>query len=818
MAQFFNFKGEYYGLTDNDIEKNTETYGYNVYSRNEKKQEYFSPIQVILSPAFILMFVAGILSLFGPYLFTGILILLLDGAYAFAEIYFGLKSDEKLADIRASTLMKFRVIRNGKLEFIEKEYIVPEDLLVVGAGERVPADAYIQESRDMTADESIFTGSNKPIAKYPGATSKTELSQSFVYSGTTILSGIAICKVSAAGVDTKLYQKLGDKVDTHHYYTGMERTVRAMVPISSAVAAVLSLLSIILWTVAGNGVVEAALRGITLGLCFVPTGISSIIRYYYMSGAAGMISRSAVVKSLSDIEKLNSVDVLCIEKEGAISKSRLEVRSVYARSEELFYKVSMLACEQNTTDEAERALMIKASFYDENIKDIYKDNKFVEKIPENNGVMSGALWEVGDSRLYCIKGTPEQILPLCRFKGDQLFRVQKKQEEYYAAGYRVMAIACADAAERDCDATAGFAYTFVGFAAFSAPLRDSVSNAVKTCRRAGVKVVMLTEDNPHVAEATARMIGLEGKTITGRQISDSVKYGSELNFDADIYARVTPEQKLYILDRLKKQGEVVAMTGTRTTDAEALELADIGITISQHTAGSALEAADIIMNDDNLSSISDMIISARQIHRNIKRGVSALITGYVSLLLLTVLNLFGNAQLMLNPVLLALFTMFIFPLAALSYVGNRRDLVGELPPSSYVASRKINLWFLGTAIVTGIFCGGVAIASYMFMYDGSNPDFARGCSFISLGICYALFGLFRLSADEPIKAMVSAEKKVLLGFVAIALLPVLLVYIPLLNTSMGLCAVDGLALFISIVTGAIPALAYIFIKTFIKFK
>ncbi len=819
MAQFFNFKGDYFGLTESDIDRNTELYGYNVYTKNEKKPETFSPVKVILSPSFILMFVAGVLSFFASNVAAGLIILLIDAVYAFTEIYFGIESDKKLHDIKTSTAMKFRVIRGGKLELIEKEFIVPEDILVVQAGERVPADAYIQEARDVTADESIFTGSNKPIAKYPGAESKNELSQSFVYSGTTILTGMAICKVSAAGVDTKYYHKIGEKADDHHYYTRMERTVRSIVPFASAVAAVLALISLIFWLVSGNSVIDSALRGITLGLCFIPVGISSIIRFYYIKGATDMIGRSAIVKSLSDIERLNSVSVLCIEKQGAISKSHLEVKSVYTKSEELLYKIAVLACDKNTTDEAERALLVKAGFFDENIKDIYDENTFLERIPESNGVVSGALWQVGESRLYCIKGTPEQILPLCKFKGDQLFSIQKKQREYYAAGYSVMAIACADAVERDCDATAGFAYTFVGFVAFSAPLRDSVAGAVKNCTMSGVKVVMLSEDSPHVAEATAKMVGLSGKTITGKQISQSVKYGSELKFDADIYAKVTPEQKLYILDQLKKQGEVVAMTGTRTTDAEALELADVGITIAQHTAGSAYEASDIIMNDDNLHSISNMITSARQIHRNIKRAMCTIIAGYAGLLVLTILNLFGNeTQLMLNPSLLALLTMIFIPVAALSYYKNKNDMTGEMPPSDYVAKRKINYSYLLNSLVIGILCGAVSVASYMFMYNGGNTDFARSCSLITFSISFGLFGLMGMSLEKPLKAILSTRGKTLYIFLTLIFAPILMTYIPFINSAFGLTAIDALALFISILTGIIPIVGYIIVKSLIKFK
>ena len=144
-----------------------------------------------------------------------------------------------------------------------------------------------------------------------------------------------------------------------------------------------------------------------------------------------------------------------------------------------------------------------------------------------------------------------------------------------------------DAEERDCDETAGFAYTFVGFIAFSSPIRDSVPNAVKTCQRAGVRVVMFTEDNAESAAATGKMIGLSGKVVTGKSISESVKYGTELPLGADIYARVTPEQKLYVIEQMKKSGQTVAMTGTRPEDAEAMERSDIGITISENKIGRA---------------------------------------------------------------------------------------------------------------------------------------------------------------------------------------------------------------------------------------
>ena len=382
-----------------------------------------------------------------------------------------------------------------------------------------------------------------------------------------------------------------------------------------------------------------------------------------------------------------------------------------------------------------------------------------------------------------------------------------------------MAVACADASQGDMDATAGFCYTFVGFAAFVAPLRESVAAAVKTCRRAGVKVVMLTEDNPGTAESTGKMIGLSGKkAVTGKQISESVKYGTELDLDADIFAKLTPEQKLYIISKLKAKGEVVAMTGTRPTDADALDLADVGITISQHTCGSTYEAADIIMNDDNFSSVADTIAAARQIHRNIKRAASVIISGFVGLIIMNILNLFGGSELMLNPAVLALISMVILPFAAVGYINCSSDMASIMPPSDFVTSSKINLRFVGSSALFGALSGAVAIASYLFMYNGTNSGYARSCALISFAFCTAAFCLLRTSDSNPFKAFASSGKAAYICMAVTILLPILLVYIPFVNSAFGLMMIDPLALFICVITGLLPAIAYYFIRYFIKFK
>lgn len=817
MAQFFNFKEDYFGQTETEVNKKLSLYGLNTYSKEPNKAG-FSWREIVLSPSVLLMFAAGILCFFNNSIAGGIITVLIDALYICAEAYARKSADERLSEVRDTTVMKFRVIRNGKLELVEKEKIVPEDTIIIQEGERVPADAFILESQDLTIDESIFTGDLTPAAKYVGGISGSDLKPTFVYSGTVVVSGIAICRVSATGVDTRLYQVKGEQPDRHPYYTSLERIVRTFVPVAGIIGIALMLVSMIIRLVAKQDVVPSILNGITVAMCFIPAGLGAVIRMFYTKGAMDLLKGGAVVKSFSDIEKLNSLSVLCIEKEGAISKNRLEVRGIYARSEELLYKVAALACEPNHNDAAVNALMVKATFFDENIKKVYKENTFIDKLPESTETLSGAIWDLGGEKLCCIKGVPEQVLPMCKMSSEKLIAAKSKYEEYYAKGCSVMAVACIDAESGDL--SAGLSYTFVGFAAFSAPLRDSVSTAVKTCRRAGVRVVMLTEENPSVAESTGKMIGISGKAVvTGSQISAALSGGAEPDLSADIYARISPEQKLYIIEKLKDSGEVVAMTGTRSADASVLEKADVGITIYQNASGSAYETADIIMNDDNFSTIADMIANARQVHRNIKRAVSTIIAGYVGLILLVTINLFIGMDIMPTPPLLALITMGIFPLAGLSFIGSRADMKSIMPPSEFVAYRKLNFRFIGGAALFGALSGAVAAASYWLMYNNSSYGFARSCSLISFCSCTAAFVFLRHLGGEPIKSFKTWKKTTILMIAVIVVLPIILIYIPFVNSAFGLAMINDIfAPLISIISGVFPAVAYYFIKYFFNFK
>lgn len=817
MAQFFNFKQDYYGLTEEEIDNKLSMYGLNTYYRDDKLKKNFSFWEILLSPAVILMLVAGILCFWGLGIGAGIVTVLIDGVYIAAEVYARRYADSRLTEIRNSTQIKFRVVRSGKLELINREDIVPEDTIVLQEGERVPVDAIVLESSGLVVDEYALTENHNPISKYSDDTDG--IGSNNIYSGSVIISGSAMCKVTATGVDTRLYQHIGDAPDKHPYYTSVERIVRSLIPVAGCVAVALTFASMIIKLTGNNSVITSALGGITMGLCFIPVGLGSIIRLNYTIGAMRLMKGGAIAKSFSDIEKLNTLSVLCVEKEGAISKNHLEVRGIYARSEELLYRIAALSGEPDCQEPTIKALMVKAAFFNENIKNIYDENIYIKSLPESSDSLSGAIWSVGGDNLCCIKGTPEQVLPMCRLSGDALLAAKKRCEDYYAKGCTVMAVACINANLEETDLTAGFSYMFIGFAAFSAPLRESVSTAIKTCRRVGVRVVMLTEENPSVAESTGKMIGIQGKNVvTGTQIEAAENGGSEIPLDADIYARLNAQQKRLVIQKIRESGEVVAMLGTRCEDSEVLEAADVGITISQTAASCTYESADIVMNDENFASVADMIASARQVHRNIKSGVSVIISCVTALLALMIVNSFCKIEHMLIAPVIALINMIIMPLNALSFLENDTDKTNLMPPSEFVAKRTLNYRFIGTSLLFGAMIGLISALTYSFMNNGTNNAFARSCSLVSFGWAAASILFIRQLGEQPFKSYTNASLFQKIAVAVTAILPIALVYIPFLNASFGLAAVDFLALLISIVSGVIPSVIYYLVHHFLKTK
>lgn len=232
--------------------------------------------------------------------------------------------------------------------------------------------------------------------------------------------------------------------------------------------------------------------------------------------------------------------------------------------------------------------------------------------------------------------------------------------------------------------------------------------------------------------------------------------------------------------------------------------------------GSTCEAADIVMNDDNFLAIAQTISCARQIHRNIKRAVSLILSGYIGMIVLVIFNLFLSESVILNPPIIALVTMLILPLLAVGYAEGKADMEYGMPPSEFVAERKLNFRFIGKSVLVGVLSGLVAAASYGL--NSVNTSNGISCALLTYFCCTAAFAVLGQSDDSPFRTLKIAGNLAKIGIAAAVLAPILLCYIPFVNTSFGLFPINFLALIVSLLTGIFPAIVYYFIKRFIKIR
>ena len=300
---FSDFTKKYSGLSQKDAEDNLDLYGYNTDTKLEEDGKGFRPMRVFTRPAFVLYLICFGLMVMNFQFLSAFILLFLTGAYVFVELYKGMKCDDAVHRLRLSSASKFRVIRDGKVVFVYKQDIVPDDVLILQEGEVVPADAHLLEIENVYVDESLFTQSAEPIKKIIGTDTKNELKRSCIYKGTIILSGRLVARVTATGVDTKRFKTFGADPETNIYYTGFETTVMKFMPMLYSASILCLAVGIVLSIRNHVGVSDSLFQtecscssAISFSLCFLPTAITSVVRLYYTVGALKLLQGGAVIK------------------------------------------------------------------------------------------------------------------------------------------------------------------------------------------------------------------------------------------------------------------------------------------------------------------------------------------------------------------------------------------------------------------------------------------------------------------------------------------------------------------------------------------
>ncbi len=784
MAKIPGFDGDYAGLTTAQARENLAKYGANALEDNGERPFLIKALLVFKEPMFLLLLVAASIYFMLGEMADGGIMLIFVTLIAGIELYQEQKTDRTLATLKELSSPHIQVLRDGEMTGVLTEEITVGDVFLVAEGEKIPADGEILACYDFAVDESMLTGEAEAVYKQPEAKENGRLfSSHMVYSGTLVVGGSALARATAIGTMSQ-YGKIGkDILEAPERPTPLEKQIAHLVKWAALGGGIMLLLVFLLTYINTGSWVDSILSGITLAMGIIPEEFPVILTVFLSVGAWRLAKKSALVRRLPSVETLGSVSVLCVDKTGTLTENRMKVMETRWQepvAEPL--KILALACEKSAYDPMEIALL---SYIGENgiATDEYFQLDLVHEFSFSSETKRMAhIWRENNCLLLCAKGSPESLLPLCALSAEERARIEGWQREMARSGQRVIALAFREV-ERCGAALEDHILTFIGLIGLSDPPRQEVPAAVEICRQAGIQVVMITGDNPDTARAVAEKIGMEltEEILTGNEIAAlDEKALAEMVKNVRIFARVAPEHKVKIVTAFRDNGETVAMTGDGVNDAAALKYADIGIAMGGRGTAVAKEAADLILLDDNFTTIVQTVEDGRRIFDNIKKAVGYVFAIHMPIILLALLAPFLGVPLLLLPVHIVLLELIIDPTCSIVF---ERQPAEEGAMERKPRPKGSHLLTKGTVIrgtSQGIVIGIATLLAYLQMLEhGVLAARSFGLAtlvfsniflvYINISSTRSALGSFLLLRKDAV--MYGINTAILLGLVAILYCP-----------------------------------------------
>ncbi|MER3522291.1 MAG: hypothetical protein C4317_09105 [Acidimicrobiia bacterium] len=640
----------------------------------------------------------------------------LDAVIAFAAVIpvvaVGLvleaRAENALDKLRETTRPRATVLRNGRFTEILATEIVRGDVVSVKEGDIVPADGRVIETRQLSVDESPLTGESFPVEKIAAGTPLADSSASQLKAGSVVLAGHGLFIVEAVGADTE-YGKLARAVaHSKPEATPLQRAIRRLVLQLGAVAAIFCASVTSLELLYGHGIVSAVTAGVSLGIAAVPEEFPVVFTLYLSLGAWRLSRHRALVRRLTSVEALGSTTVICADKTGTLTEGKLSVAEVWSVTGSVgrVLEAAMFACEPDPFDPLERAIFEHAEKMSVDTARVRRETLVVDYPFDPCSKYMSHVWRINGRYVTFAKGSPETILTLARVGEKTRADAEEFALRLAGKGMRVLAIAAGPASdnpgERGVDESQ---LDLLGVVAFADTPRQGVSSAIEQCKRAGIRVMMITGDHPMTATAIAEGLGLLDSAsrqtevgpggVLSVAVGDELDSASEEEFDrivkqAVVLARIRPEQKFSIVRHLKVQGEIVAMTGDGINDAPALKEADIGVAMGMRGTEVARASADLILLDDNFATIVSAIAHGRRIFDNLSKAVSYLVAFHIPLLLAALVVPLARVPLLLLPLHLVLLEIVLHPTVSLAFENEppSHDLMSRPPrnPKANLAS------------------------------------------------------------------------------------------------------------------------------------
>ena len=767
---FEEFETTSTGLTDEEVKKRRKKYGENKFVEKEKDgliKIFFNQFKDSLV---IILLIAAIISFFSGNKDSTVVIVLVLVLNSILGAWQTVKAQKSLDSLKKMSSPKCKVIRDHEQLEVDSSELVPGDIVIIEAGDIVPADGRVIENFSLLVNENSLTGESNSIEKTDEVLHYEDLALgdqvNMVFSGSLVNYGRAKILITETGMNTQL-GKIATLLDqTEENITPLQKSLDIFGKRLTLGIVVLCIFIFGIYVYHGNTVLDSLLLAVALAVAAIPESLNPIITIVLSLETEKLAKENAIVKELKSIEALGSISVICSDKTGTLTQNKMTVKKIFINGKldneyslNIDKKVdkllldSFILCTDATDtigDPTETALIHLTQKYDMSFRDERKDNKRISEIPfDSVRKLMTVLYEDKKGKyIVFTKGAFDSLVTRFKYFIDEsgdiqnindefIKKIEKVNNDLAEEGLRVLTFAYKYIdGEKELTTQDEDSYIFHALVGMIDPPREESKVAVQECIRGGIKPVMITGDHKITARTIAKNIGIfkDGDmAIEGVELEKMSDEELEKSVEKiSVYARVSPEHKIRIVNAWQKLGKIVAMTGDGVNDAPALKKANIGIAMGITGTEVSKNAASMILADDNFSTIVKAIITGRNVYRNIKNAIGFLLSGNTAAILAVLYSSLANLPVIFSPVQLLFINLLTdsLPSIAVGVEPKNEDILDEKPrdPNEAILTKRFSSKLLIEGVLIAIF---IIIAFYIGLKDsalkGSTMAFATLC-------------------------------------------------------------------------------------------
>lgn len=834
------------GLTSEQAQKRLEENGKNRLEEGKKKSVIRRLLEQFADPMIIILIVAaaisGITAAFeGGFPSDVIIILFVVILNAILGVVQESKAEKAIEALQEMAAATSKVERDGKVMQIKSEDLVVGDVIILEAGDAVPADARIIESASLKIEEAALTGESVPVNKFIDIINLKDTEKdvplgdrkNMMYMGSSVVYGRGRAVVTATGMDTEMGKIAGALAQAQDGQTPLQKKLAQLSKILSfiviGICAVIFAIGIIRELVTGNQIgleflLNTFMIAVSLAVAAIPEGLAAVVTVVLSIGVTNMSKKNAIIRKLTAVETLGCAQIICSDKTGTLTQNKMTVVEHYGDDEKML-ATGMALCTDVNIDEnkeiigepTEAALVAYALTLDLNKNDLSKSEPRVAEAPfDSMRKMMSTVHAKDGAYIQYTKGAPDEVLKCCtKILKDGKVRditeadrteILKKNKEYADRALRVLACSFKELSEIPADQSPEALekdLVFCGLVGMIDPVRPEVKAAIEECRTAGIRPIMITGDHKDTATAIAMELGIidnPDAAITGAQLNEI----SDEDFEKDVekysvYARVQPEHKVRIVNAWKKRGMITAMTGDGVNDAPSIKSADIGVGMGITGTDVTKNVADMVLADDNFATIVSAVEEGRRIYDNIRKSIQFLLASNLSeVLSIFFANLLGFT--ILKPVHLLWINLVTdcFPALALAMEKGEKNIMSRPPRNSKDGIFSGGVGF--DIFYQGLFVTGLTLAAYFIghyieagVWEITNSPDGMTMAFLTMSMCEIFHSLNMRSQRGSTVAMTfrGSHNMYLFGSCLLSLLmTTIVIYVPFLANAFDFQTID----------------------------